>query len=309
MVMPQDELVREDVEFSSDGTTCRAWYYRPRGVEGASGAVVLAGGWCYVREVVMPTYAELIARCGVGALVLDYRNFGASDGDDRQHIDPWAQITDYQNALSYLAKRPDVDPDRLGAWGISYSGGHVMILAAIDSRIKAIVSVIPVIDGYRNMRRVHGTIGFRRLNTLIAEDRESRAEGKGRLYLPHATAEPWADLCTWPFPESFHTFNMIKSTVAPLYEPNSSVESVELLMRYSVAPFLPRILDTAALILVAQDDDLTLWDLEIEAFNHLPTVSKKLEILRSATHMKLYSDEGNLSAASELSSDWFANHL
>ena len=38
-------------------------------------------------------------------------------------------------------------------------------------------------------------------------------------------------------------------------------------MRYDVDPFLPRVLDIAALMLVAEGDDLTLWDLEIEAFN------------------------------------------
>jgi cephalosporin-C deacetylase-like acetyl esterase len=307
--MASNGPVREDVEFLSDGTTCRGWYYPPEKESETSGAVVLAGGWCYVREVVMPAYASLIARRGLGALVIDYRNFGASDGDDRLHIDPWAQITDYQSALSYLAKRPDVDPERLGVWGISYSGGHVMVLAAIDARVKAIVSIIPVVDGYRNMRRVHGTVGFRRLKAIVEEDRVSRQEGKGRLYLPHATAEPWHEMCTWPFPESFHTFNEIKATVAPLYEGKSSVESVELLMRYSVAPFLPRILDTPVLMLVAEDDDLTLWDLEIEAYNSLPVVDKRLEILRAATHMKLYSDQGKLGRAAALSAGWLADHL
>ena len=307
--MPTTEITREDVEFTSEGTTCRAWYYRPAGVTGAAPAVVLAGGWCYVREIVMPTYAESLARQGIGALVIDYRNFGVSDGEDRQHIDPWAQITDYQNALSHLATRPDVDPDRLGAWGISYSGGHALILAAVDSRVKAIVSIVPVIDGYRNMRRVHGTIGFRQLNQLLDDDRASRAAGKGRLYLPHATAEPWKDLGTWPFPETFHTFGDIKASSAPLYENRSSVESVELLMRYSVDPFLPRILDTPVLMLVAEGDDLTLWDLEIEAFNRIPTATKEVEILRSATHMTVYSDQAKLDHAAGRSSAWLAAHL
>jgi uncharacterized protein len=56
--------------------------------------VVLAGGWCYVREVVMPTCAAAFAAAGVNALVFDYRNLGVSDGDNRQHLDPWAQIRD-----------------------------------------------------------------------------------------------------------------------------------------------------------------------------------------------------------------------
>jgi pimeloyl-ACP methyl ester carboxylesterase len=307
--MTVSEISREDVSFSSEGQTCRGWLYRPGGPPGAGPAVVLAGGWCYVREIVMPSYAESLARHGVTALVFDYRNFGVSDGDDRQHIDPWAQITDYQNAITFLAGRPDVDSDRLGAWGISYSGGHALILAAIDDRVKAVVSVVPVIDGYRNMRRVQGTLGFRQLKDLLERDRRSRAVDGTRLYVPHATAEPCKDISTWPFPETFHTFGAIKEAVAPLYQNRSSVESVELLMRYSVNPFLPRVLDKAVLMLVAEGDDLTLWDLEIEAFNQLPTADKRLEILRSATHMTVYSDQSKLDRAAALSSDWLSSHL
>src|ERR1700761_9317706 len=185
---------RVDVEFSSEGVTCRAWLYQADGA-GPQPTVVLAGGWCYVREVVMPTYAAAFAAAGLNALVFDYRNLGVSDGDVRQHLDPWAQIRDYQNALSFLESRDDVDSDRLGAWGISYSGGHVIVLAAIDPRVKAIVGQIPVVDGYRNMRRVHGTMGCRKLWAAILEDRALRYQDPDkRLYLNHASADPEQEL-------------------------------------------------------------------------------------------------------------------
>lgn len=141
------QFVREDVSFTSQGETCRGWYYRPLDDVAKRPAVVLAGGWCYVREIVMPTYAESLAAAGVGALVFDYRNLGTSDGEDRQHLDPTAQISDYQSALTYLESRVDVDADRLGVWGISYSGGHALILAAVDERVRAIVSIVPSLTG------------------------------------------------------------------------------------------------------------------------------------------------------------------
>src|SRR5690349_17449183 len=114
---------RVDVEFKSEGTTVRGWLYLANDSK-RSPTVVLAGGWCYVREIVMPTYAQAFADAGINALIFDYRNLGVSDGDNRQHLDPWAQVRDYQNALSFLERREDVDPHRIGAWGISYSGGH-----------------------------------------------------------------------------------------------------------------------------------------------------------------------------------------
>ena len=302
---------REDVEFTSEGVTVRGWLYHPEDEsDDPRPAVVLAGGWCYVRELVMPYYAESFASAGISALVFDYQNLGVSDGDVRQHLDPWLQIRDYQNALSYLESRDDVDAERLGAWGISYSGGHVLILAAIDPRIQAIVSQIPVIDGYRNMRRVHGTMGYRRLWELVLQDRRNRyADPSTRLYIPHATAEPDRDLSTWPFPETYETFAMLKQREAPLYENRSTVESVDLLLNYDVMPFVRRIYDTPTLMIVASGDDLTLWDLEIAAYNELPTAQRELTVLPHTTHMTLYSDRTKLDVASAAATEWFVSRL
>ena len=302
-------MERIDVEFVSEGTTVRGWLYVPDGA-GPHPAVVLAGGWCYVRELVMPYYAQAFAERGMAALVFDYRNLGVSDGEPRQHLDPWMQIRDYQNAVSFLTTLDEVDSDRIGAWGISYSGGHVIVLAATDPRVKVIVSQIPVVDGYENMRRVHGTMGYRRLWATILADREARfADPNERLHIPHATAEPDRDLSTWPFPETFHTFAALKASDAPLYQNSSTVESVDLLLNYDIIPFARRVYDTPTLMIVAEGDDLTLWDLEIGAFNALPTAKKRLHVLPHTTHMTLYSDQAKLQVAAREATQWFADHL
>src|ERR1700677_1139560 len=121
---------RLDVEFGSEGVTCRAWLYRADGAKPRA-TVVLAGGWCYVREVVMPTYAAAFAAAGLNALVFDYRNLGVSDGENRQHLDPWAQIRDYQNAISFLERHEAVDPRRIGVWGISVQGATPLCLRGL----------------------------------------------------------------------------------------------------------------------------------------------------------------------------------
>jgi uncharacterized protein len=302
-------MERIDVEFSSEGATIRGWLYIPDG-DGPHPAVTLAGGWCYVRELVMPYYAQAFAERGIAALVFDYRNLGVSDGEPRQHLDPWMQIRDYQNAVSFLTTRPEVDAERIGAWGISYSGGHVVVLAATDPRVKVIVSQIPVVDGYENMRRVHGTMGYRKLWATILEDRDRRfADPSSRLHIPHATAEPEKDLSTWPFPETFHTFAALKASEAPLYQNSSTVESVDLLLNYDIIPFARRVYDTPTLMIVAEGDDLTLWDLEIGAYNALPTAKKRLHVLPHTTHMTLYSDQSKLQVAAREATDWFAEHL
>jgi uncharacterized protein len=300
---------RLDVEFQSEGTTVRGWLYVTSESK-RSPTVVLAGGWCYVREIVMPVYAMAFAEAGINALIFDYRNLGVSGGDERQHLDPWAQIRDYQNALSFLERHQTVDPDHVGVWGISYSGGHVLVLAAIDPRVRAIVSQIPVIDGYENMRRAHGTIEYRALWDLILRDRKLRYEKPGeRLYLPHAVENSTEEVSAWPFPETVRTFMAIKQTEAPLYQNKSTVESVDLLMNYDVGPFVKRIYNTPTLMIVAEGDDLTLWDLEIRAFNQIPATKKRLEVLPHTSHMTLYSDKSKVQIAAALATGWFVETL
>jgi hypothetical protein len=301
--------LRRDVEFRSGGETIRGRLYVPDDRDGPLPLVVMAGGWCYVKELVQPHYAERFEREGLAVLLFDYRNFGASDGARRQHIDPVAQVEDYKNAISFAETLPEVDAERIGVWGLSYSGGHVLIVAATDPRVKCVSSQIPVVDGYRNMRRVHGTLGFRRFEEAILADRRRRFRDGDEGYLPHAAADNVAEVSTWPFPETYETFKELKAREAPAYENRSTIESAELLMSYSVWPFVPRILDTPTLVIVAERDDLTLWDLEIEAYNALPTAKKRLVTIGDSTHMTLYSDRSLLAQASEASTAWFAEHL
>ena len=186
-----------DVEFRCARDTIRGHLYLPQG-EGPFPGVVMAGGWCYVKELVQPEYARVFAAAGIAALVFDYRCFGTSSGEPRQHIDPWAQIEDYHTAISFLESRPEIDAGRLGVWGISYSGGHVLIVGAADPRVRCIVSNIPVVDGWRSMKQVHGALAFRRLQALILDDRRNRLSKDEYGYMPMSTEDPARVLSTWP---------------------------------------------------------------------------------------------------------------
>jgi hypothetical protein len=265
----------------------------------------MAGGWCYVKELVQPHYAEMFASAGLAALLFDYRNFGSSDGTRRQHIDPNMQIEDYRAAISFAEGLDQVDADRIGVWGLSYSGGHALILGATDPRVKCVASQIPVVDGYRNMRRVHGTVGFRRFEALLLEDRRRRFQTGQEGFLPHAAPDPTTEVSTWPFAETYETFVLLKASEAPAYENRSTIESAELLMSYNVLPFLPRLLNVPTLVVVAERDDLTLWDLEIEAYNAIPTPKKRMVVVGDSTHMTLYSDRSLLAQAAGAATDWF----
>jgi fermentation-respiration switch protein FrsA (DUF1100 family) len=298
----------ENVEFTSGGETVRAVFMAPDGDPVPRPTVVMAGGWCYVKELVLPRYARRLVEAGFNALLFDLRCLGESDGLPRQELDPWGQIEDYQSAFDYLETRSDADPERLCAWGISYSGGHALILGAIDPRVKCVIANVPVIDGYQNMRLAHGTLDFRRLQELIAEDRRQRAAGGDPIYLPHAALDR-AEMSTWPFPETYEAFKQLQATEAPNYQNRSTVRSVDLLMHYSVWPFIPRLLDVPTLMIVAQGDDLVMWELELEVYNAIPTAKKRLEILQATTHMTLYSDADKTETAAVATVDWCNEYL
>jgi len=301
--------MRRQVEFDSKGITCRGDLITPDHIDGPYPLVLMAGGWCYVKEIVMPHYAEYIVKAGVAVLLFDYRRFGASDGEPRQHIDPWDQIEDYKNALSFAETLPTIDSKRIGVWGISYSGGHVLILAATDPRVRAAVSNIPVVDGYPNMRRVQGERRFIKMMDAIVEDRRARfADESKRGHLPMSSPDD-ETLSTWPFPDVTEIFAKIKETEAPRHEHYSTIESVELLLNYTVFPYTRRILNKPTLMIVAEGDEKTLWDLEIDAFNTISAPNKKLIVLPDVTHMSLYSSQSHLEIAGQAAADWFRQNL
>jgi fermentation-respiration switch protein FrsA (DUF1100 family) len=301
--------VRQDVEFRSEGATLRAHLYTPDTGTAPFPVVVMAGGWCYVKELVQPDYARVFADAGVAALVFDYRNLGTSDGEPRQHLDPWQQIEDYKNAISFVETRADLDASRIGIWGISYSGGHVIIVGATDPRVKCVVSNIPVVDGFKTMRLVHGSLGFRALQQAVLEDRRKRAQTGEYGYLPMSSTDPTKELVTWPFPEVTDAFTKLKELEAPNHEHRNTIASVELLLNYTVFPYAPRIVNVPTLVTVAEGDDITIWDDEIAVYNAIATSKKRLFIFDETTHMTLYSNKSRLEVAAEQGRAWLVEHL
>jgi fermentation-respiration switch protein FrsA (DUF1100 family) len=147
-------MERRNVEFMSDGSLCRAWLYTPDDIAGKrSAGIVMAHGFSGVKEMDLPRFAERFAAAGFTTLVFDYRSFGESEGEPRGQLFPHHQIEDYRNAVTFLSLQPEVDPDRIGVWGTSFSGGHVLHLGAFDRRLRAVVSQVPARSEYERLTR------------------------------------------------------------------------------------------------------------------------------------------------------------
>ena len=74
------------VSFTSQGRTLAADLYLPD-APGPHPIVVMAGGWCYVKELIQPHYGKYFNDAGYATLIFDYACFGDSEGEPRQHIE------------------------------------------------------------------------------------------------------------------------------------------------------------------------------------------------------------------------------
>jgi dienelactone hydrolase len=190
-----DGVAAKEVRFYSEGIQCYGKLFIPNGFSAASksAAVVLAPGWGETSATI-EKYAARFAARGLVAMVLDYRGWGRSGGflqtvdqvksDDRlrfsqmttkvrirrKRLSPQQQILDIRNALYYLQGEPGVDRARVGVWGVDMAGGHAVVIAATDARIKAVVAQTPMIEGKETPRQASAPTG----ELLLAEQRRAR---------------------------------------------------------------------------------------------------------------------------------------
>jgi pimeloyl-ACP methyl ester carboxylesterase len=303
-----DEIVR----FRSRSETLAGILTRPDGAKGPTPLVIMAGGWCYTKEIVMPHYAKFFHAIGCATLRFDYRNFGESTGEPRQHIDPWAQVEDYRNAFCFAETLPNIDLARTGIWGISYSGGHVLVVAALDHRPAFAISTIPVVDGRQTLRRNHGEARFAKLMKLALDDRRRRfADGKASAYMAMSPQgeEKVDEISAWPFPHVYAGFMPIKEREAPLHEHYNTIESVENLFAYRVIPYAREVYETPVLMTLAHGDNITSADLETEVFNAIPNPDKTFVSVRGVDHMSLYTNYEHLGKVGRVQSDWLKQKL
>ncbi|MDV6011308.1 alpha/beta fold hydrolase [Haloechinothrix sp. LS1_15] len=176
-----------DFTFTVGDTVCAAWLYRPDG-SGEHPVVVAAHGFTGTRELALDAYAERFAEAGFGVLLFDYRSFGASAGEPRQLLDIGNQLDDWREAIAAARALDWADPERVALFGSSFSGGHVVTLAAEDRRIAAIVAQCPFSDGLATLRATPVRHGLR-MSGHALRDQLAALFGGSPHYVP-AVADP-----------------------------------------------------------------------------------------------------------------------
>jgi fermentation-respiration switch protein FrsA (DUF1100 family) len=294
---------RLDVEFDVEGNDrLRAWLYVPDVATEPRPAISMAHGYAGVREHGLEPFARAFAEAGFIVLLHDHRNFGASDGVTRQDVDPWRQIADWRRAISFLEARPEVDASRIGVWGTSYAGGHVIVLGATDRRIRAVVSQVPTISGYEQGLRRIPPEGIAALENALSEDERAQARGEPPRRQAIVSADP-------SVPASYRAKDAIdfytQSMPSGIWENNVTVRSTRAARMYEPGVWVSRVSPTPLLMVVALNDTITVTDLALKAYEQ--ALQPKRLVTIPGGHFDPYL--GQFPAASSAAVAWFKEHL
>ena len=298
--------MRRDVIFLSQDLHCNGWFYLPDDLQSGERrpAIVMAHGFSAVKEMYLDAFAEQYVAAGFVTLVFDYRYQGASEGEDRGRIIPAEQQEDYRNAITWVSLQPEVDSSRIGIWGSSYSGAHVLHVAAFDRRIKAAVAQVPLINGWQNAQRLMRPDVFAQFVEALAQDRVQRYTQGAINYVP--VVAPEGQPSALPTPDSYEWFTQTGATRAPNWRNQVSLESMEKFLEYNPAANIHLIAPTPLLMVVASNDTLTPTDLALAAYER--ALEPKSLVIAKGPHFSAYTEPG-FSQTAPPAVEWFTRYL
>lgn len=294
---------RKNVEFRTpDGLTLRGWLFLPEEDGTRYPAISMSHGFAAVKEHGLAPFAAAFADAGFVVLVHDHRNFGVSDGLPRQDVDPWVQISDWRCAISWLETRPEVDADRIGIWGSSYSGGHALVLGATDRRLKCVVSQVPTISGYEQGRRRDSPDVLPAFEQLLVDDLRAQHRGESPRMQAVVSVNP-SELAAYRTPDSVDFY--IQPLPEGAWSNAVTLRSTLAARMYEPGIWVERISPTPLLMVIATHDGLTMTDLELQAYERA-LQPKRLKLI-SGGHFDPYG--ASFDEARSAATEWFIEHL
>jgi uncharacterized protein len=295
--LPEGVTSRQ-LTFYSDGTPCYGRLFFPKGFHprGKWPAVVVGHG-INAQAVGIEKYAARFAERGLVALAIDYRTYGYSGGDvlllepdtttdartvwekqarlqiKRTNLNNFREAEDFRAAISYLQTEPGVDPERIGIWGSSNGASVVLMVAALDARVKAVVAQVGAASGLN----ANGPVA---ISPQLLEDGIKRARtGQGAEVDGGFSFRSKIDL--WS--------NQVNREFRPAARLDHIPHSTKIL-------WLP----------VEKDELIPIRSVELasKAFKGISQVT----VVPYLTHFQMYSYAG-FEVSSQLAADWFLKYL
>ena len=292
--------MRQPISFYSEGHKLSGDLYLPENMPNGEkrAGIVLCHGYTGVKDLYLPDNARVLNEAGYVVLTFDYKGWGESEGT-RSRLAPVSRVADVQAAMTFLGLQEGVDEDRLGIYGTSYGGATVVWTAAIDPRVKCVVSCVGIGNGARWMPSVRRPDEWGDLLALAKKDRETRVlTGKSeyvareQVLLPDRQSAELAAAARKNNPNAVGTIPLEYIDETMQFHPEWIVDKIA-----------PR-----PLLLVTTDDDRLVPPEESQALYDKAGEPKKLVTLKGWGHYEVYAGRAFEEVMAETVS-WFQHYL
>ena len=288
------------ISFYSEGQKLVGDLYQPDGLaaDERRAGVLLCHGYTGVKDLYLPDNARRLNDAGYVVLTFDYKGWGESEGSPSR-LAPWSRVTDSQAALTFLGLQTHVDPERLGIYGTSYGGATVVWAAALDARVKCVVSVVGVGHGARWMRSVRRPDEWHDLLERARRDRETRV----------LTGESeWVDRSEVLIPDRQSAALTAEVRRAnPAAASTIPLEYVDETLAHHAEWVVDKIAPRPVLFITSDDDRLVPPEETLALFDHAGE-PKRLVVLEGVGHYEVYAPPAFDMVMHETTA-WFEEHL
>jgi dipeptidyl aminopeptidase/acylaminoacyl peptidase len=289
----------DKVEYYSGRDRVRALWRTPDDAADPVPAIIQGPGWLGLKDAVAyDRYHQGFTDAGFGVLSIDYRGFGESEGEQRGIVSPTSQLEDLVNGVTYLTTREDVLAGAIGAYATGGTGGgNVVLLAAHDPRVRAVVSQMPVADGRDWLHRMRTEYEWVEYLALLEQDRRERVlTGQSR------TVHPRNEVMVETLERKQSNFKKDVDAKIKMEVPLSMVDP---LLTY--APGRAAVGLTTPLMVVAVENDATTPTDHAVAIYDAAAGPKKLVLQRNTSHYAAYAKYADV-VIPEMTA-WFREHL
>ena len=216
------------------------------------------GGNCDSVGVIHPT--RVLSEFGYVTLRFDMRGCGKSEGEFGRVI-CLEQVEDLGNALTFLARHPTVDPDRIGVIGSSFGAAVAVYSGGTDPRIAAVISNGGWGHGERKFRGQHPTPeAWAKFTAMLEEGRTYRARTGKSLMVPRDDIVPIPD----------RVRQKLEKQNVTMLAPNSvemfPAETAQSMFDFRAEEVVGKIAPRPLLLIHAANDSVTPTEQSIEMF-------------------------------------------
>ena len=301
-------MMKQEVEFAAeDGILLRGHVYLPDDGATSNPTILMTHGFTAWVSMLEPVVHAFVAE-GFAVLAYDHRNHGRSEGTPRIDVDPVAQYRDLVVAISAVETIPGLDAQRIGLWGTSFAGAHVLA-AGTDPRVKAVVSQIPFIAGVDTVKEFGGAPALAAMTKMVTDDRAAILRGAepGRVALTCRSTDRPEGFVMFPDDDTYDYMVTGPYGSPEGWENSFTTASLGRMLDYDVRPFIPRISPTPLMIIATPNDTSTPSRLILEAYQ--AALEPKELVLLEGSHHDFYPGRPSSESAAAEALRWFKTHL